>query len=118
MEHKESFHEKLRALMDTYVHAVYDATKKFPQDELFGATSQLKRSALSVVLNYIEGYARQQKNTYRHFLEISYGSLKESQYLVEFSRQRGYISAVICKDILQYGEEIGAMLWSTISKMK
>lgn len=39
--------------MDEYVHLVYKLTKKFPKDELFGVTSQLRRSALSVILNYI-----------------------------------------------------------------
>ena len=42
--------------MDEYVHLVYRLTKKFPKEELFGVVSQLRRSALSVILNYIEGY--------------------------------------------------------------
>lgn len=78
--------------MDEYVHAVYDYTKRSPKDEQFGVTSQLRRSSLSVVLNYIEGFARRQKKTFRHFLEISHGSLKESSYLVEFSYKRKYLA--------------------------
>jgi len=52
------YHKRLKQLMDQYVHEVYDCSKDFPRDEIFGLTSQLKRSALSVILNYIEGYAR------------------------------------------------------------
>ncbi len=43
--------------MDEYVHFIYKITKTFPKEELYGATSQLRRSSLSVILNYIEGYA-------------------------------------------------------------
>ena len=115
---KENFHETLRALMDEYVHLVYDCTLKFPRDEVYGVTSQLRRSALSVVLNYIEGFGRQQKNTYRHFLEISYGSLKESLYLIDFSHKRGYLDAEQHQKLTALGERIGGMLWSITSKIK
>ena len=44
--------------MDEFVHFVYNITRKFPKEELYGITSQLRRASLSVILNYIEGYAR------------------------------------------------------------
>ncbi|MFH1111802.1 MAG: four helix bundle protein [Patescibacteria group bacterium] len=55
---QSEFHDQLKTKMDEYVHAVYVLTKSFPKDELYGVTSQLRRAALSVILNYIEGYAR------------------------------------------------------------
>lgn len=55
---EERYHEKLKRIMDEYAHLVYKVTKNFPKEELFGITSQLRRSVLSVILNYIEGYAR------------------------------------------------------------
>lgn len=87
MKEKENknFHEELQELMDTFVHKTYDVTQKFPKEELYGTTHQLRRASLSVVLNYIEGYARRSKPEFRKFLEISYGSLKESLYLITFS---------------------------------
>ena len=79
------YHIDLKKFMDEYVTLVYKLTKTFPRDEVFGMTSQLRRSALSVILNYVEGYARRRKLILTNFIEISYGSLKESKYLLYFS---------------------------------
>ena len=54
----ETYHEKLKRQMDEYVHLVYRLTRKFPKEEVYGVTSQLRRASLSVILNYVEGYAR------------------------------------------------------------
>ena len=87
---QETFHDKLKNKMDAYAHKVYAITKSFPRDELYGVVSQLRRAALSVILNYIEGYARKGDKVHRNFLQISYGSLKESKYLLHFSLIEGY----------------------------
>lgn len=118
MKRKEEFHQKLKKLMDEYVNKVYDCSQNFPKEEMFGLTSQLRRAALSVILNYIEGYARQRKNVLKNFLEISYGSLKESKYLIYFSYKRGYLKKNEYKELLALSEKIGAMLWGTFSKLK
>ena len=107
--------------MDAYVHLVYKLTKKFPKDELFGVVSQLRRSSLSVILNYIEGYARRKSKNckvYVNFLEISYGSLKESKYLLHFSLTEKYIIIEEYKQTMELAEEIGAMLWKTLNSIK
>jgi len=107
----EAFHSKLNRLTDEFVGGVYDATDSFPKNELFGITSQLRRSSLSVMLNYIEGYARQQKNTYRNFIEIAYGSLKEASYLIYFSYKRGFLHEAQYKELSLLADEIGRMMW-------
>jgi len=117
MEGENKFHRKLKLLMDEYVNKVYDYTGKFPKAELFGLTSQLRRAALSVILNYIEGYARRRNKVLLNFLEISYGSLKESKYLVYFSFRRKYLGEKEYEELLGLAEEIGAMLWGTIDKL-
>lgn len=100
--------------MNAYVHLTYSLTKKFPREELFGATSQLRRASLSVILNYIEGYARQREAVYKNFLQISFGSLKESQYLIEFSMDEEFISKEDARRALDLGNEIAAMVWKTL----
>ena len=113
-----NYHKELKELMDNYVHFVYKFTKSFPKEELYGTTSQLKRASLSVVLNYIEGYARTGEPSYKNFLKISYGSLKESRYLLEFSFVEKYLNEKDYKDALKMADRIGAMIWGIISKMK
>lgn len=102
--------------MDSYVHLVYRCSKEFPKDEVYGVTSQLRRAALSIILNYIEGYARKREKVYKNFLEISYGSLKESRYLLSFSLEEGYLSEENHAKAIALADEIGAMLWSTHQK--
>ena len=116
MKH-ETYHEKLKIKMDEYAHLVYKLTKDFPKDELYGITSQLRRAALSVPLNYIEGYARIKDKVHKNFLEISYGSLKESKYLLHFSLMENYLSKIDYDKIIRLAEEIGAMLWGILRKL-
>ena len=113
MKKQNKFHDELKLLMDRYVNEIYDCTKNFPKDELFGVTSQIRRSSLSVILNYIEGYARgkNRNKVLKNFLEISYGSLKESKYLVYFSYKRNYLNKEKYDELLKLSEKIGAMLW-------
>jgi len=112
-----TYHENLKKKMDQYAHLVYRLTKAFPKEELYGTVSQLRRAALSVVLNYIEGYARVKSKVHKNFLEISYGSLKESKYLLHFSLVEGYLSEQDYKQTMELAEEIGAMLWGVINKL-
>src|SRR3989338_10823856 len=111
------FHDELKLKMNEYAHLVYKFTSNFPRQELFGITSQLRRAAVSVVVNYIEGYARIRNKVYKNFLEISYGSLKESKYLLHFSLVEGYLTQEQYKKAVELTEDIGAMLWGTIKKM-
>ena len=112
------FHDDLKKKMDDYAFGVYVVTKKFPKDEMYGITSQLRRSALSVILNYIEGFARTGDKQLKNFLNISYGSLKESKYLLYFSKREEYIEEVEYEKLIKLSEEIGAMLWTTIRGLK
>lgn len=114
MEEKNNqteFHQRLKKLMDEYVEFIYRISKKFPKEELYGITSQLRRSTLSIILNYIEEYARRRKPVFKNFLEISYGSLKESKYLLFLSYKLNYFLEKEYKKGLDLSEEIGKMLW-------
>lgn len=111
------FHAKLKNLMDKYAHFIYDITQNFPSEEKFGIVSQMRRSALSIILNYIEGYARKKKLVMQNFFETSYGSLKESKYLLYFSYKRKYISKTVYENGLEMAEEIGKMIWGILEKL-
>jgi len=113
----ERFHDKLKLKMDKFVHLVYKVSKDFPKDELYGITSQIRKAVLSIILNYIEGYARRKDKVYKNFLEISYGSLKEVKYLLHFSLTEKYLNKKNYKETMELAEEIGAMLWSTLRKI-
>jgi four helix bundle protein len=65
-------HKKLRAfeLADDLVVSLYLATKTFPRDELFGLTSPMRRAAVSVASNIVEGCARHSEADYIHFLQM------------------------------------------------
>jgi four helix bundle protein len=68
-------------------------------------------------LNYIEGFARRRGEdckVYKNFLEISYGSLKESKYLLFFSYEEGYINKEEYESGLEMNDNIGKILWSII----
>ena len=114
----ESFHKDLKSSMDCYVHGVYKASKNFPREEIYGVISQLRRSSLSVILNYIEGFARIGEKSYLNFIKISYGSLKESRYLLSFSLEEGYLSESDFAFLDKKADEIGAMLWGIIKDEK
>ena len=85
-------HKKLRAfeLADALVLNVYRATRGFPDDEKFGLTSQLRRAAISIASNIVEGAARSSLAEYMRFLEIAYGSAKEVEYQISIAERLGY----------------------------
>ena len=111
------FHDDLKLNMHKYVKFIYGVTKKFPKEELYGVTSQIRRAAISVILNYIEGYARRRGEgckIYNNFLEISYGSLKETKYLLFFSYEECYITQEEYNIGIRLSDKIGKMIWSLI----
>ena len=119
MEQK-SYHENLKSKIDEFVHLVYKLTKNFPREELYGVTSQLRRAALSVALNYIEGYARNRRLVQINFFEMSYGSLKEAKYLLKFSIKEGFLAEnnIDSSKAIELADEIGAMLWSALNGLR
>ena len=90
---------------------IYDETKKFPKEEIYGITSQLRRAALSVPTNIVEGMGRQGKKELRHFVNISLGSLAETEYLLGFCLKLKYFDEVIYKELEILRNEVGAFLW-------
>ncbi|MDD3296882.1 MAG: four helix bundle protein [Candidatus Omnitrophica bacterium] len=92
-------------------YAIYIITKDFPKDEVYGVTSQLRRSALSVPTNIVEGYGRQGKGELRQFANIALGSLAETEYLLDFSLKLGYFSQENHNKLQGLRQEVGNLLW-------
>lgn len=73
-----------------FVSNIYSSTKKFPKEEIFGLTSQLRRAAVSVPSNISEGSARTKKE-FGHFIDIARGSLFECVTLLQISIRQNHI---------------------------
>lgn len=111
-------HTKLRAfeLADEVVLLVYQVTKNFPREEVYGLTSQMRRAAVSVPSNIVEGCARESQAEYLRFLEIAFASLRELHYQYGLSERLGYmngcnISGFEAK-IIETEKVLGALLRS------
>ncbi|MCK4644477.1 four helix bundle protein [bacterium] len=96
---------------DEMAYQVYLATKNFPKEENYGITSQLRRAALSVPTNIVEGFGRQGKKEFKYFLNISLGSLAETEYLIDFSLRLGYFDIDTQKKLQELRKAVGKLLW-------
>ena len=86
-------HRKLEVfqLADGWAIAVYQATSQFPTAERFGLQSQIRRSAVSVAANIVEGCARGPEGDLLRFIDISLGSARECGYLIGLANRLGFI---------------------------
>jgi len=88
-------HTKLKAfeLADEVALLVYRITVGFPKEELYGLISQIRRAAVSVPSNIVEGCARDSQADYLRFLSIAFGSLRELHYQLGLSNRLEFLSS-------------------------
>ena len=89
---------------------IYRLTAKFPPEERFGLTSQLRRAAVSVPTNIAEGSKRKSGHDYARFLNIAEGSIAEVEYLMLLSRDLGFAPEKAIAKLLSEASEIARML--------
>jgi four helix bundle protein len=87
-------YRKLRVfeIADGLVLRIYRVTNDFPKSERYGIQSQLRRSALSIPTNIVEGSARRSTREYVNFLNIAAGAAAETRYLTQVSERLGFLS--------------------------
>ncbi|HUI25525.1 MAG TPA: four helix bundle protein [Candidatus Kryptonia bacterium] len=92
------------------VEAVYQATQRFPREELYGLTAQIRRTAVSVPSNIAEGEGRKSRKEFLHHLSIAYGSLRELETQVMIAGRLNYLEASEVARLLQLAGEVGRLL--------
>jgi four helix bundle protein len=110
----EKGYKKLRVWQrsDELAYQVYLESKKFPQDEIYGITSQLRRAVVSIPTNIAEGMGRQNKGEMKQFMNIALGSLAETEYLLEFCSRLNYLKNQDFLRLENLRSEVGALLWN------
>lgn len=113
-------HRKLRAfeLADALALEVYRATRAFPKEEQFGLTAQLRRSAVSVASNIVEGCVRASHADYCRFLDMAFGSLREAQYQITLAERLGYLAVGPAKLLFEHADEAIKVLAGLIQSLK
>ncbi len=97
--------------------SVYKVTKRFPKDELFGLVSQMRRCAVSVMANIVEGYGRRTAKDKLQFCYISRGSLNELECYIDLSFQLEYISQTEHELLMGKKDEAGKLLAGFIKSL-
>ncbi|CDX44454.1 S23 ribosomal protein [Mesorhizobium sp. SOD10] len=95
----------------------YTLTKAWPKEELYGLTSQIRRSATSIPANIAEGYGRDNTGSYQQFLRIAQGSLKELETHLQIAERIGLATGNEVHHMLSATEAIGKMLRQLIIKL-
>lgn len=96
---------------------VYHLTQTFPQEEMYGLSSQMRRSAASIPTNIAEGCGRNSNPDMKRFLTISTGSASELEYQLILSKDLKYLNELSFKELTYELQEIRKMIFSFINNM-
>ena len=101
-----------------YRKAIYNATKSFPKEELFGLRAQMRRAAVSVASNIVEGCARRTRADYVRFLDMAFGSFRELEYQVSLAHRLGYLETNRCNHLEARCTETSKVLAALIRSLR
>lgn len=105
--------EKLEAWQASHQLAlcVYQSTKLMPPDERFGLTAQMRRAAVSIASNIVEGSMRSGKEDYRRFVGLSAASFNELRYQFRLCEELGYLPVECVAELQSAADRAGRLVW-------
>ena len=103
---------------DDLAFQVFYTTKSFPKEEIYGLTSQIRRSTLSIPANIVEEYSRRSDKELARFVSISLGSLAETKYLLYFSGRLGYLKRTELDQLAAGYDLLGKILFKFYEAVK
>lgn len=89
---------------------VYQRTADFPPSERYGLLSQIRRAAVSVPTNIVEGCARAGQGDYLRFLDIAFASCRELLYLIDLSKRLDLLGERACREVVDLGDQVAGKL--------
>ena len=89
---------------------VYAATSAFPREEIYGLTSQLRRSTMSIPSNIAEGEGRGSPGDFKRSLSIAHGSLREAETQLILSQRLRYLETANAERLREQAEEVGRLI--------
>jgi four helix bundle protein len=101
-----------------FVTEIYGVTQRFPSEERYGITNQLRRAAVSIPSNIAEGQARFSQKEFHHFLSQARGSLVEIETQLLIARELKYLQPAKADDLLATADELGRVLNGLITSIK
>ena len=96
---------------------IYKSTQSFPKEEVYGLTSQIRRSAVSIPSNIAEGFGRKSQQDFIRFLKISMGSLFELQTQLRISKNIGFLDELRFNTLFEETREVERMLSAFIQSI-
>ena len=100
-----------------FIEEIYKATRKFPSEELYGLSNQLRRASVSVALNISEGSANESDKEFNRFLSISLGSVYEVMCGIEIAVRLNYYTQRESENLFNRADELAAMITNFKKKL-
>ena len=100
------------------VKEVYGATKRWPREELYGLTGQVRRAAVSIPSNIAEGQGRFGNKEFLHHLSIANGSLHEVETHLLIALELEYIDPAICTALTEQTAEVGRLIYGLMRSIR
>ena len=97
---------------------VYEATRSFPKEEMYGLTSQIRRSAVSVPSNVAEGHGRATNRDRQYFITAARGSVLELQTQIEIARNLGYLDDPTASKLMESADEVGRIVNGLLKSLR